>query len=91
MSSHQDILDDIISHLDPEDIPPEYIIMARITDLDGNERVLRGEELVAFLENPMEVAISAQIILDVRRIRKAIVDMVNSVYDEVNLRFRGYV
>lgn len=85
--SQQDILDDIISRLDPEDIPAEYIIMARITDMNGEEHVLRGEELKAFMENPNEFALTAQIILDVRKIRKAIVDYVNEVYDEVNRMF----
>lgn len=87
MSSQQDILDDIISRLDPEDIPAEYIIMARITDMNGNEHVLKGSELKSFMENPNQYAMSAQIILDVRKIRKAIVDYVNEIYDEVNRMF----
>lgn len=85
----QDILDEIIADIDPEDIPPEYIIMARIVDLDGIERVLRGEELKSFMMNPQEMAVSAQIILDVRRIRRAITEYVNSIYDEVNRRFNA--
>lgn len=87
MSSQQDILDDIISSLETEDIPTEYIVMARVTDMDGNEHVLRGEELRIFMENSTAFAMSIQIILDVRRIRKAIVAFVNEVYDEVNSRF----
>lgn len=87
MSHQQDILDDIISRLDPEDIPAEYIVMARITDLHGEEHVLKGDELKAFMDNPNEFAMTAQIILDVRKIRKAIVEYVNSVYDEVNRQF----
>lgn len=85
----QDILDDIISRLDPEEIPVEYIIMAKVTDYDGNERIIKGEELKSFMENPFEVAAEARIILDVRRIRKTIVEAVNLIYDEVNKRFSG--
>lgn len=87
MTSAKDILDDIIGQLDPEEIPVEYIVMAKVTDFDGNERLIRGEELAEFMRNPFEVASEARIILDVRKIRKAIVEEVNAVYDEVNRMF----
>lgn len=87
MTSAKDILDDIIGQLDPEEIPVEYIVMAKVTDFDGNERLIRGEELADFMRNPFEVASEARIILDVRKIRKTIVEEVNAVYDEVNRKF----
>lgn len=83
----KDILDDIISRLDPEEIPADYIVMAKLTDFDGNERIIRGEELREFMQSPFEHAAEARIILDVRKIRKAIVEEVNWVYDEVNKLF----
>ena len=83
----QDILDDIISRLDPEEIPAEYIVMAKITDLDGNEKIIKGEELKEFMTKPFEFASEARIILDIRKIRKAIIEEVNRVYDEVEARF----
>lgn len=83
MNSH-DILDEIISNLDPEEIPAEYIVMAKITDFDGNEKIIRGDDLKAFMEAPFEYASEARIILDVRKIRKTIIERVNSVYDAVN-------
>lgn len=86
MATHRDILDEIIAGLEPENIPADHIIMAKITDLNGVERVLRGQELEDFMDNPTDYAISAQIILDVKKIRRTIANLVNEIYDEVNRR-----
>lgn len=87
MNTSNDILDEIIAGLEPENIPIEFIIMAKITDLDGEERILQGEELTAFMKNPMDFAMSAKIILDVKKLRRVIVKLVNEIYDEVNIQF----
>jgi hypothetical protein len=84
MVNPNDILDEIINHLEPEEIPAEYIKMARITDFDGNDRILTGDDLKKFMENPFEYAAEARIVLDINRIRKAIISQVNAVYDAVN-------
>jgi hypothetical protein len=83
----QDIVDDIINRLDPEQIPAEYIVMAKITDLNGNEKIISGDDLVAFMKSPFDYAAEARIILNIQKIRKAIIAEVNAVYDEVNLRY----
>jgi hypothetical protein len=82
-----DILDDIIGTLDPEDMPPEYILMAKVTDFEGNEKILRGADLHEFLNNPFSVA-EVRVLLDVRSIRATIIDIVGFVYEEVK-RLRG--
>lgn len=83
-----DILDDIISHLEPEDVPVEYIVMAKVTDFDGTERIIRGNELEAMIKSPHLYKIAeARVVLNVRKIRKAIMAEVNGVYDEVNRLF----
>jgi hypothetical protein len=83
----QDIVDDIINRLDPEQIPAEYIVMAKITDLNGNEKTISGDDLVEFMKSPFDYAAEARIILNIQKIRKAIIAEVNAVYDEVNLRY----
>jgi hypothetical protein len=77
-----DIVDDIIGSLDPEDIPVEFILMAKITDFDGNERVLRGADLRDFLQNPFSVA-EVRVLLDVKNIRANILDTVSAIFTEV--------
>jgi hypothetical protein len=83
-----DVLDDLISRLEPEDVPVEYIVMARITDFQGRERVVRGAELEDFIQNPeLHQIAEARVILNVKKMRKAILGEVNYVYDEVNRLF----
>lgn len=83
-----DILHDIISLLDPEDVPIDFIVMARITDFKGDERVVRGEELQKIMANPELYQISeARVILNVKKLKKAIIEEVNTLYDQVNRRF----
>lgn len=83
-----DILDDIISRLDPEDVPIEFIVMAQITDFQGVEKIIKGDELEQVLMNPELYQIAElRVILNVRKIRKAIMEEVNAVYDEANRLF----
>lgn len=83
--STNDVLDDIIAKLDVKDVPVEYIVMAKVTDQHGRERILKGEELESLLDETDDFDIvEARIILNVRKIRSAIVDAVNELYDEVN-------
>jgi hypothetical protein len=80
------ILNEIINAIEPEEVPVEYIIMARVTDFDGNERIIRGAEIETLLSaraDDPRIA-DARIILNVRKIKKAILDEVNRIYDEVN-------
>lgn len=83
-----DILDDIISKIDPEDVPVEYIVAAKITDFSGVERILKGDDLANVMRNPDQYEIAeARVILNVKKIRKAIINEVNYLYDEVNRLF----
>lgn len=83
----QDVLDDIISCMDPTQIAPEFIIMAKVTGFDGKNYILSGDELKDFMKNPRGFATEARIIPDVRKIREAIITRVNGIYDRVNDRF----
>jgi hypothetical protein len=85
-----DVLDDIISHLDPEDVPVEFIVMAQVTDFNGVEKIIKGDALEELLMNPeMHQIAELRVILNVRKIRKAIMEEVNAVYDEANRLFNS--
>lgn len=85
------VLDEIINAIEPEEVPVEYIIMARVTDFDGNERIIRGAEIEALMSDQSRdhrIA-DARIILNVRKIKRALMDEVNRIYDEVNRGMAG--
>ena len=81
-----DVLDDIISRLDPEDVPPEFIVMAKITDFQGSVKLVKGKELEEMMKHPELYQIAeARVVLNVKKMRKAIMTEVNYIYDEVNM------
>ena len=82
--SRSDVLDDLIRNLDPEDVPIEFIVMAKVTDFDGNERIVRGEELEAVIRDPdLQQVAEIRVIYNVKKMRRAMTDEVSAVYDEV--------
>jgi hypothetical protein len=82
-----DLLDDIIARIDPEFIPAEYIIMARYIDRSGVEKIVRGLELERFLLDRTD-AHSARVVLDTRKIKKAIIAAVTSTMEMSDRMFR---
>lgn len=68
MNNHDDILDEIVAQLDPEDIPTCFILKAFVTDFDGKQFELRGSELEKFLQSPYHAA-EVRVVLDIRAIR----------------------
>jgi hypothetical protein len=85
MQQPPDIIDDIIAHLEPEDVPFQYIVMAKIIDMDGTEHIVKGDALEEMLNNPNKYHIAeARVILNVKKLRKAIIEEVGYFFDEVN-------
>jgi hypothetical protein len=85
-----DILDEIISGLQPEDVPAEFIIMAKVTDYKGIEKILKGKDLADFLANPDRPDMAeARVILDVKKIKMAILIEVNEFFRSIEPRFEG--
>lgn len=79
-----DIIDEIIRDVDPEQVPPEYIIMAKIKNFSGEETFLRGAELEAFLKDPQASYIAeARVVFNVKAMRRAVVDEVEAVFEDV--------
>ena len=74
MMIYNNVLDQIISELQPEDLPAEYIVMAKVIDFDGNQKIIRGPELEKFMNNPNKTRgfLEARVILNVKKIREDI-------------------
>jgi hypothetical protein len=73
MTTKPDVLDEIISQIDPEEVPLEFIVMAKITTFDGEEKIITGSELEVMMENPdQHNVLEARVILDIRKIRQTI-------------------
>ena len=82
-----DLFQDIIQSVDPDEVPLEFVVLAKITDLNGNERIIRGAELERVMKGPERRKLTeARIILNVRKIRESISFGVNEIYDEINRR-----
>jgi len=84
--TYGNILDEVISGLQPEHIPSDYIVMAKIVNLNGVERILRGGELQDFMNDPnrgFNVS-EARVILDVRKIRTTITTILFDFFEELN-------
>jgi hypothetical protein len=85
-----DVLDDIISGLQPQNVPVEFIVMAKLTDRTGVEQVLRGDDLVTFMANPEKAnAKGAKIVLDVRKIRRSMSNEIVRFFENLAAKIPG--
>lgn len=78
-----DILDEIIDQIEPEVVPPEFIIMAKIRTEDGKEFVITGEELQDALVSQKSDIVDIRVILNVKRIREMVIETTNNIFREV--------
>lgn len=75
------IIDDFISELQPENVPLEYIVLAKYTDRTGVEIILHGDAMAHFLNNPqLYNVVEARVILDVRKLRRVIKSRINQFF-----------
>lgn len=85
MATTSEVLENIINNLSAADVPPRYIVKAKLTDFQGVEHIFRGEELIHVLKYPeLYHMADARIILDARKIKSDILAEVNAIYDGVN-------
>lgn len=83
--SPSELFDDIIQRIDPDEVPIEFILLAKVTDYQGHERILKGTELARVMRGPeRRKLIEARVMLDVRKIRTAVEAGVFAIYDEIN-------
>lgn len=78
--SKPDIIDEIINSLEPEAVPPEYIILAKVYTPMGEEIILTADELEDMLENDPDNIASIRIILDVRKIRRTLISVTDELF-----------
>jgi len=77
----QNILDDIISKLNAEDVSIDYLIMGVITDYNGIEKVFRGLELEEMLKNPKKYKVSQiQVVMNIKKIRKDLEEEIKNLH-----------
>lgn len=82
-----DVLDDMISGLQPEYVPVEYIVCAKLVDWQGVQRIVRGAELAQFMANPDHAGIQeARVVLDVRKIRRAMIASIMAFFEALEQR-----
>jgi hypothetical protein len=84
MQEHN-FVEEIISSLDPSLVPLTYVDLAFVVGLDGVERTIEGKELYELLNHPAreEAAMSIQIILDRKKLKKDIADAIDTFWTEV--------
>lgn len=88
MSTSTEIMNEIINNINIVEVPVEFIVMAQITDIRGVERFVKGDEFRKIIPNPhLHEIREAKVILNVHKIKKAIVNEVNAIYEDVNRRF----
>lgn len=85
-----EVLDEVISGLQPEYVPVEYIVYAKLLDRQGVERVVRGAELAQFMANPDHANVQeARVVLDVRKIRRAMISGVMKFFENLDQRLES--
>jgi hypothetical protein len=77
--SKPDILDEIISQLDTEEIPAEFILLAKVRTVLGEELIINGSDLESMMTNKPDQIADVRVILDVKKIRQAIVKTTNAI------------
>jgi hypothetical protein len=68
-------------------LPVEFIIMAKVIDSRGFEKIYRGEELERFLGDPNRTQgiAEARVILDVRRIRTTLIEVITVFFHDLKV------
>jgi hypothetical protein len=81
----ENLVEDIVSSLDPDLIPWNYIDLAFVTGLDGIEREVHGSELYSLLNHPAidTVALSVQVLMDRKRLMFDISTAISDFWDDI--------
>jgi hypothetical protein len=83
--SKPDILDEIISQLDTEEIPAEFILLAKVRTVLGEELIIKGSELESMMADKQDQIADVRVILDVKKIRQAIVKKTNDILNAARI------
>lgn len=74
-----DFLDEIINELEPEMVPLQYMIVAKVQTIYGEDLVLTKDELEDLMDETPEIILSVRVMLDMKAIR----DDINKISDAV--------
>jgi hypothetical protein len=77
--SKPDILDEIISQIDTEEIPSEFILLAKVRTVLGEEHIVYGAELEQMMQDKSDQIADVRVILDVKKIRQAVMTRANEI------------
>ena len=87
MSIKNSFFSDIMQDIDIDTIPVEFILMAKVTDLYGKERILQNEDIARVMRGPeRKNLMGARVILDWKKIKVSVTEAINKVYAEINRR-----
>jgi len=78
----ENLIEEIITSLDPDLVPWIYIDLAFITGLDGVEREVHGKELSVLLNHPSleKIALSVQVLMDRKRLKEDITTAISDFW-----------
>jgi hypothetical protein len=84
--SDRTIVQEFLYHLDPEEVPLEYISAAAIRDTEGREVVLRGQELQMLMSNHPDYrhVRDCRVFIDLKRVIAAVNLEVEFIHEQVN-------
>lgn len=83
MDKPYDFIDSIIDEINPAVVPPEFIIMAKVVMTDGEELLMSGYEFESFLEREGDEVVDISVILNVKKIRDAVMTETEKILNEV--------
>lgn len=84
--SKPDILDEIISQIDTERIPAEFILLAKVRTVLGEEQIIDGKDLEQMMNDKPDQIADVRVILDVKKIRHAVLSQANEVLEAARLK-----
>jgi hypothetical protein len=83
-----DMLDEYIKNIDPEQVPLEYIKSLIITDFTGSRTTLTGDRMARFIADPSsETVAEAKVVLDIHKMKKDVIHELADIYDEIERRY----
>lgn len=83
-----DMVKEFLSKLDPEDVPFEFIATACILDINGNEVMIKGEQLRMLMSNHPDYSHvkDARIFINLQRVIQAINLEVDYIFERVYMK-----
>jgi hypothetical protein len=85
MSTRTDILDEMLSEIDPGLIPSEFILAAKVFTNDGRELVLNGAEFASLIDTNPDIVRDYRVLLNVKLAKAAVTMATIQIFEEARL------